>query len=258
MLKSLTLLSVSAATLLATTQAYSHVLCAPNNPQLNVSHSHNQAYSVPRIQPVVRHVAARPAYNQQNQQHLQAQRARQQQALANQRRINQQRRAQAQRVQQQTAARKAQQIRQQQAAAQRARAARQQAAQRAAQSRQLAQRAVHRQPVQQAVYRQPVQRIVYQQPRPQPQRVVYQPAPQITYYQAPAPVRYVPARTSVSFQINTNRRVHNHARRHIRRVHQSRQVMRYPKQPRRMHHRVAKKRYHGRSHGHRNYQWNHK
>lgn len=212
MLKSLTLLSVSAVTLLASTQAYSHILCAPNNPQVNVSHAHNQAYTVPRIQPVVRHVVARPVHNQQTQKHMQAQRARQQQALANQRRVNQQRRAQAQRIQQQVAARKAQQIRQQQAAAQRARAARQQAAQRAAR---------FRQPVQQAVYRQPAQRVVYRQP-----------APQVTYYQAPAAVvQYVPARTSVSLQVNTARRVHSHTPHNVRHVNRALNVMHYPSQP---------------------------
>ena len=136
MLKSLSLISVSAVTLLATTQAYSHVLCAPNNPQVNIGHQHNQAYTVPRIQPVAQHVVRRTAQQNPNQQkHLQAQRARQQKALANQRRINQQRRQQAQRAQQQAAARKAQLIRQQQAAAQQARAARQQAALQAARQR---------------------------------------------------------------------------------------------------------------------------
>ena len=267
MLKSLTLLSVSAATLLATTQAYSHVLCAPNDPQLHVKHSHNQAYTVPRIQPIASHTVSRTVQGNPNQQqHLQAQRARQQQALANQRRINQQRRAQAQQIQQQVAARKAQQIQQQQAAAQQARAARQQAAQQAARSRAQ----VQRQQVQQVVYQPPAvqqpQRVVYRQPAPQvvyqqpAQQVVYtQPAPQVTYIQAPAPVyvapvtTYVPARTSVSFQINANRG-YSHARRHIRRVNRQRQVLRYPRQ--RGYGRVAQKRYQARPNAQRNYRWN--
>jgi len=255
MLKSLTLLSVSAATLLATTQAYSHVLCAPNNPQIHISHAHDQAYTVPRIQPIATHAVRRTVQVNHNQQkHLQAQRARQQKALANQRRINQQRRAQAQQVQQQVAARKAQQIQQQQVAAQQARAARQQAAQQAARNRaqaqrQQAQQVVHNQPVvqpQRVVYRQPAPQVVYQQPV---QQVVYrQPAPQVTYIQAPAPVyvapvtRYIPARTSVSFQVNTGRRHHSHARRHIKRVNRSRRVVRYQTRP----------------NAHRNHHWNNK
>lgn len=259
MLKSLTLLSVSAVTLLATTQAYSHVLCAPNNPQIHYEHSHDRAYTVPRIQPVTTQSVQRTVHrvnNQQQQQHLQAQRARQQQALANQQRINQQRRAQAQRIQQQVAARKAQQIRQQQAAAQRARAARQQAALQASRNRVAAPQPVYRQPVQQpqrVVYRQPAPQVVYQQPV---QQIVYrQPAPQVTYIQAPAPVyvapvtRYIPARTSVSFQVNTGRRHHRHARRHIKRVHRSRQVVRYPKRPRH---------YNVRVNAHRHHQWKNK
>ena len=232
MLKSLSLISVSAITLLATTQAYSHVLCAPNNPQVNIGHQHNQSYTVPRIQPVVQHVVARPVQQNHNQQkHLQAQRARQQKALANQRRINQQRRQQAQRAQQQAAARKAQLIRQQQAAAQQARAARQQAAQQAAR---------YRAPAPKIVYQQPVQKVVYRQAVQQP----------VTHYHAPQPVytrpvvrQYVPAQTSISFQVNTGR-AHNHG------------ALRYPKQARRlMHRRTHQKRYHVQHNNHQNYQW---
>ena len=208
MLKSFGLISFSAAVLFTTTQAHSHVLCVPNNPQVHIGHAHDQPYTVPRIQPVVRHVVPRANHvNHDRQKHLQAQRARQQRALANQRRINQQRRIQAQKNQQQAAARKAQQIRQQQAAAQRARVARQQAAVRATQ---------YRAPAHKTVYHQPIQ--------------------QVSHYHAPAPVyvaqpirQYVPTRSSISFQINTNRRVHRLARRHIRHARQSRQVLRFPK-----------------------------
>ena len=238
MLKSLSLMSVRAITLLATTQAYSHVLCAPNNPQVNIGHQHNQTYTVPRIQPVVQHVVTRtvrPNHNQQK--HLQAQRARQQKALANQRRINQQRRQQARRAQQQAAARKAQIIRQQQAAAQQARAARQKAALQAARYRAPA----------------PAPRVVYQQPVQQ----------QVTHYHAPQPVysrpvakQYVPSRTSVSFQVNTSHRIHNHTRRNIHRAQRPTQVLRFPQQPRRvLHKRAHQKRYHAHHNAHRNYQW---
>lgn len=82
MRKSLALLSVTAATLLTTTQAYSHVLCAPNNPQMNIGHVHNQAYSVPRIQAVIRHAPRSVTALNHQHEHLQVQRARQRRIIA--------------------------------------------------------------------------------------------------------------------------------------------------------------------------------
>ena len=189
MIKPLSLLSISTIALLATTQAHSHVLCAPNNPQLIQSHAHNQAYTVPRIQ----------VSQQNNQKHLQAQRARQQKALANQQRINQQRRAQALAQQKQAQVRKNAIIQQQRLAAQRAQAARQRAALVASQ-RATAQR---RHVVSKPVYRAPVQTVRYVAP-------VYVQQP---VYRAPAPTRvYTPARSYVSVQVlsGSNRRYHQH------------------------------------------------
>ncbi|PWQ93861.1 hypothetical protein [Leucothrix arctica] len=190
MIKPLSLLSISTIALLATTQAHSHVLCAPNNPQLIQSHSHNQAYTVPRIQ----------VSQQNNQKHVQAQRARQQKALANQQRITQQRRAQALAQQKQAQARKNAVIQQQRVAAQRAQAARQKAALIASQ-RATAQR---RQVVSKPVYRTPVQTVRYVAPAP----VVYVQQP---VYRAPAPTRvYRPATSYVSVQLSSGSNRHYH------------------------------------------------
>ena len=221
MLKPLSLLSISAAVLLASTQSYGHVLCAPNNPHIKTAHTHGQSYTVPRI----------AVSNQHNQRFLQEQRARQQKALANQQRINQQRRAQAQRRQQQEAARKAQIIRQQQLAAQKARATRQQAAQLAAQ-RAVAQRRAQQARAATTVYQKPV---YVQQPAV---RYVQQPAvqyvqqPAVTYVQpryVPQPVYYTPSRSSFSVTVGGNSSNHSQ-RRH--RAPQARHVVRYPRQQR--------------------------
>ena len=199
MIKPLSILSISAVTLLATTQAHSHVICAPNNPNFSQAHTHNQSYTVPRIQQVSQ---------QSSQKHLQAQRARQQKALANQQRINRQRRAQALAKQQQDKARKAVLIQQQRAAALRAQAARQKAALAAAKRVRTQQRQVTTKPVH------------YAQPA-----YVQQPT-----YHAPAPTRvYRPANNYVSVQISTGsnhrgQRAHQHHHRikqsHIRYVPQ--------------------------------------
>lgn len=185
MLKSLSILSISAAILLTTTQAYSHVLCAPNNPQINVAHAHNQPYLVPRIQSIINHTIQ---HNQSQQKHLRAQRVRQQRALANQRRINQQRRLQAQRVRQQAEAKKSQQIRRQKITAQQARSTRQKAALQVAKYRAL---------VQQATYQQPVRQLNYHQ---LPARV----------YANPPVQHFIPVQ-SVSIQINTGSQTHSHS-----------------------------------------------
>jgi hypothetical protein len=182
MLKPLTILSVSTVALLASTSAFSHVICAPDSPQGRaIGHTHNQAYTVPRI------VQQPAAHNPNQARYLQQQRARQQKALANQQRINQQRRAQALQKQQQIAAQKARQIQLQRLAAQRAQQARQQAAQaRARQAKLQAQQAARyvrpAAPVKQVVrYTAPVVQQQYVQP------TYVQP---VVYYQAPAPVVY--------------------------------------------------------------------
>lgn len=194
MLKPLTILSVSTVALLASTSAFSHVICAPDSPQGRATgHTHNQTYTVPRI------VQQPAAHNNPNQaRYLQQQRARQQKALANQRRINQQRRAQALQKQQQIAAQKARQIQLQRLAAQRAQQARQQAAlARAKHARLQAQQAARyvppAAPVKQVVrYTAPVVQQHYVQPT-YVQPVVYYQAPAPVVYQAPV---YTPARTS--------------------------------------------------------------
>ena len=193
MYKTLGIFSVGAMTLLVASQANSHVLCLPNTLQPTV-HTHNQTFTVPRIQPVVSHTASRTIYQNQNQQkHLAAQRARQQKALENQRRINEQRRLQAIKIQQQVAARKAEQIRQQRAAAKRAQAARQRAALQAAKRK----AAMARQVTQQATHQQATN------------------------------TDYVPSPQSVSISINTQSNYHSHNIQPVRPVRQ--QNLHYPK-----------------------------
>ena len=229
MIKPFSLLSISAIALLSTTQAYSHVLCAPNNPQLHQSHSHNQVYKVPRIGVV-----------QQNQQkHLQAQRARQQKALANQQRINQQRRAQALAKQQQAKARKNALIQQQRLAAQRAQAARQKAA--LAASRQA-----------KTQIRQAASKPVYYQPAPvQTVRYVQQPV-----YRAPAPTRvYSPASAYVSVQVSSgvgrhHQPIHHNVQTHSHSKGSSYRSYRHTAQPRHIVRGHHLNRGSGRMHGH--------
>ena len=200
MIKSLSVLSISSIALLSATQAHSHVLCAPNNPQFVQAHTHNQPHKLPRIQ----------VSNHNKQKHLQAQRARQQKALANQQRINQQRRAQALAKQQQDRARKAAAIQQQRLAAQRAQAARQKAALAAAKRVKVQQRQVASKPV-------------YYQPAPVVQTVRYV-APQ-PVYRAPVQTRvYRPANSYVSVQINSGASRHHH---HQRNHHVQRPIARY-------------------------------
>ena len=218
MLKPLSLLSISAAVLLASTQSYGHVLCAPNTPHIKQAHNHGQSYTIPRI----------AVNNQNNQRHLQAQRARQQKALANQQRINQQRRAQAQRRQQQDAARKAQLIKQQQLAAQQARVARQRAAQQAAQ-RAVAARTYQARSV--PVYQKPayVQQPAVQYVQQPAVRYVQQPA--VQYVQpryVPQPAYYTPSRSSFSVTIGGDSNRGNGHRTHRRSSGKSRHVVRYP------------------------------
>lgn len=252
MIKPLSLLSISTIALLASTQAHSHVLCAPNNPQLIQSHNHNQSYTVPRIQQVTQ---------QSSQKHLQAQRARQQKALANQQRLTQQRRAQALAKQRQAQARKNAIIQQQRVAAQRAQAARQKAALIAAQRVKTQQRQVASKPV----YRAPAQTVRYVAPT-----YVQQPV-----YRAPAPTRvYTPARSYVSVQVSTgsNRHYrapaprvqhhvnrqntrHQHSRtnaqnRHYQSNGQARTAYRYVAQP--QHNNMRSRHINNRSHGYQN------
>lgn len=206
MLKPLTILSVSTVALLASTSAFSHVICAPDSPQGRVTgHTHNQAYTVPRI-------VQTAAPNPNQARYLQQQRARQQAALANQQRINQQRRAQALQKQQQVAAQKARQIQLQRLAAQRAQQARQQAAvARARQAKLQAQQAARYVPAKQVVrYTPPVVQQRYVQPTyVQPtyvEPVVYYQAPAPVVYQAPVyyapqPASYTPSTSYVSVSV---------------------------------------------------------
>lgn len=233
MFKSLSLLSISTAVLLASTQSYGHVLCAPNTPHIKTTHAHGQNYTVPRI-----------TTTQHSQRFLQEQRARQQKALANQQRINQQRRVQAQRRQQQDAIRKAQIIKQQQLAARQARAARQRVIQQTASS--------HTHYVktgsadQQPIYVQP--RVHYVQP---------------TYN--PSPVYYTPSRSSISVTIESSendsnrlRAKHSNKNRHVVR-HKKRQHIQRVKhrnaQKQKQHHRKAKQNYRMKRENHQRHQW---
>jgi len=111
LIKPLLLATLTSTSLLLSTQAYSHLLCAPNGVSITTPHSHSQqVHYVPRI---TTHTTTTVSA-EQHQRFLQDQRIRQQKALANQRRINQQRRAAAQKRQQQIAAQKAKRIAQQQ------------------------------------------------------------------------------------------------------------------------------------------------